>query len=151
MRVLLILPGCRVLAANKVFNLLLKLCPTHIWGREGMEHLLLLGGARTMRENLVCTLLGLCILFGSWERLVQMLKLPAGAQHMPSNIVEEQLLVPAVKARIGSWHFGCLLELRGAQQLSWEAAFRLVAFCCSYHAQSGWIERLLMLGRWVSF
>jgi len=134
-RVLLVLPGCRDLAANQTFNLLLKFCCTHVGGVEAMGDLLLLEGARTMQENLVCRLLGLCIEFGNWEGLIQMmLKLP-GAQQFSSDTLEAQLLVPAVKARIGPWYLGSLLELRGAQQLSWEAAFRLVGLCCSYHPQ----------------
>ena len=148
-RVLLILPGCRDLAANQVFNLLLKLCYTQVAGLEAMGDLLLLEGARTMHHNLICRLLGLCIEFGNWEGLMQMMLRLPGAQQIPSGTLEAQLLVPAVKARIGPWYLGCLLELRGAQQLSWEAAFRLVELCCSYHPQSLPVVRKWM-GREIS-
>ena len=149
MRVLLVLPGCRALTANHVFNLLLKLCYADVGGLGAMGDLLLLEGAGTMHQNLVCRLLGLCIEFGNWEGLMQMmLKLP-GAQQITSDIVEEQLLGPAVKAQIGPWYLGCVLALQGAQHLSWEAAFRLVELCCNYHPQGLSVIRQWM-GREIS-
>jgi len=63
-------------------------------------------------------------------------------------MVEEQLLVPAILAGSEGILLQFLLELRGAQQLSWEAAFRLVELCCKHGCQGlpairGWMGQEL--------
>ena len=132
--VLVKLPACQGLPAKKVYKLLLKQC--HPSSKRGLlvACLMRLQGAKAMEPRLMCLLLGLCIEFGNFGGLARLMSLP-GAQLIPCLMVEQQLLVPAIMAGSDGIVLKFLLELPGAQQLSWEAAFRLVELCCIYHPQ----------------
>ena len=128
------LPACQRLSAKKVYKLLLKQCHPSSRGGLVVACLMRLQGAKAMEPRLVCLLLGLCIEFGNFGGLARLMKLP-GAQLIPCSMVEQQLLVPAIMAGCEGVVLQWLLELPGAQELSWEAAFRLVELCCKHNPQ----------------
>ena len=128
------LPASQRLPPEKVYKLLLKQCHPSSKGGLVMACLMRLQGAKAMEPRLVRLLLGLCIEFGNFGGLARLMKLP-GAQLIPCLTVEEQLLVPAIMAGCEGMVLQWLLELQGAQQLSWEAAFRLVELCCKHNPQ----------------